>query len=197
MKRAAYCLFETPLGLCAIAWSVDERPPSSPAVAFFQLPEASVKLTESRIARSCRTRKSDGPPSQIAAIIERVRLHLGGKAQDFSDVTLDLGGTGLFARRVYEAARYIRPGETRTYGEIAKALNQPTAAQAVGQALGRNPIPLIIPCHRVVAAGGRPGGFSAHGGRSTKARILEIEGVTLKSCGAPKSQGNLWDATLP
>jgi len=121
---------------------------------------------------------------------------LGGKAQDFSDVTLDLGGTGLFARRVYEAARNIPAGETRTYGEIAKALNQPAAAQAVGQALGRNPIPLIIPCHRVVAACGKAGGFSAHGGRSTKARILEIEGVTLESRATSKYQGNLWEATL-
>src|SRR6266852_150608 len=87
-------------------------------------------------------------------------------------------GADRFARQVYEAAREIQAGETRTYGELAKALGQPAAARDVGQALARNPIALIIPCHRVVAAGGKPGGFSAHGGRATKARMLAIEGAT-------------------
>jgi O-6-methylguanine DNA methyltransferase len=196
MKRVAYCLFETPLGSCGIAWSEVGDSSSLPAVAFLQLPEASAKMTESRIARITGASTPSQPPSPIAAVIEIVRLHLEGKPQDFRDVTLDLEGVGPFARLVFEAARNIPAGETRTYGEIAKALNQ-AAARAVGQALGRNPIALIIPCHRVLAAGGKTGGFSAHGGRSTKARILAIEAVTLKFPAPLKSQGSLWKAIVP
>src|SRR5207237_8117768 len=89
----------------------------------------------------------------------------------------DVKGAVHSARQGSEAAREIPAGQTRTYGEIARALGQPREAQAVGQALGKNPIALIIPCHRVVAAGGKSGGFSAHGGRATKARILAVEGA--------------------
>ena len=187
MKRISYCLFETPLGSCGIAWSEHGDFSSAPAVAFFQLPEASPEQTESRIAQISGARKPSAPASQIADIIERVRRHLQGKAEDFRDVPLDLERAGPFARQVYEAARNIPAGRTKTYGEIAKALNQPAAAQAVGQALGRNPIALIIPCHRVLSAGGKAGGFSAHGGQSTKARMLAIEGVTLESVPIRKS----------
>jgi methylated-DNA-[protein]-cysteine S-methyltransferase len=197
MKRAAYCLFETPIGSCGIAWTENQDSTSPLAVAFFQLPEASAKLTESRIVRISGAGKPSDPPSLIATIIRSARLHLEGSAQDFRSVPLDLERAGPFARLVYEAARNIPSGETRTYGEIAKSLNEPDAARAVGQALGRNPIPLIIPCHRVLAAGGKPGGFSAHGGWSTKAKILAIEGVRLNSPATPTSQRNLWETTLP
>jgi O-6-methylguanine DNA methyltransferase len=148
-------------------------------VTCFQLPEATTKLTESRIARSSGAGQATAPPPPIAAIIERVSKHLQGDIQDFRDIALDLEGTASFARRVYEAARQIPTGQTRTYGELAKAIGRPTAARAVGQALGKNPIALLIPCHRVLAAGGKPGGFSAHGGRATKARMLAIEGTTI------------------
>jgi O-6-methylguanine DNA methyltransferase len=174
MKPLAYCLFETPLGCCGIAWS--ERG-NQPAVTFLQLPEATVEMTESRLAQDSGARPSSAPPPEISRIIERVRKHLQGDVQDFWDVAIDLEGAGLFARRVYAAARQIPAGETRTYGEIAAALNRAGAARAVGQALGRNPVGLIIPCHRVLAAGGKPGGFSAYGGRATKTRLLEIEGA--------------------
>jgi len=174
MKPLAYCLFETPLGWCGIAWS--ERG-NRPAVTFLQLPEATPEMTESRLAQDSRARPSSAPPPEIREVIERVRKHLQGDVQDFRDVAVDLEGRGLFARRVYAAAREIPAGETRTYGEIAAALNLPAAARAVGQALGRNPVGVIIPCHRVLAAGGKPGGFSAYGGRATKARLLEIEGA--------------------
>ena len=99
-----------------------------------------------------------------------------GLVQWGDDVAVDLDGAESFARQVYEAARQIPAGQTRTYGEIAKALRE-SDARAVGQALGKNPIPLIIPCHRVLAAGGKTGGFSAPGGRATKARLLAIEGA--------------------
>jgi methylated-DNA-[protein]-cysteine S-methyltransferase len=81
-----------------------------------------------------------------------------------------------FNRRVYEAARRIPPGQTQTYGEIARTIGEPHGAQAVGQALGHNPFAIIVPCHRVVGADGF-GGFSAHGGTSTKMRMLTIEGA--------------------
>ncbi len=181
MTHAAYYLFETPLGSCGIAWSDGGQSARSPAVTFLQLPEATPKMTESRIARISGAPRSSVPPPPIAEIIERLRKHLQGHPQDLRDIAVDLNEADPFDRQVYEAAREIPSGQTRTYGELAKALGQPTEAQAVGQALGRNPIALIIPCHRIVAAGGKPGGFSAHGGRATKARLLAIEGATAQS----------------
>jgi methylated-DNA-[protein]-cysteine S-methyltransferase len=148
-------------------------------------------MTKSRIARNSGGRMSSAPPPRIVEVIEKVRKHLQGGLQDFRDITIDLDGAGPFARQVYEAARRIPAGQTRTYGELAKALDRPAAARAVGQALARNPIGLIIPCHRVLAAGGKPGGFSAHGGRATKARMLAIEGVTFGPPPTIKSQRDL------
>ena len=177
MKQVAYCLFETPLGSCGIAWSERGNSRAAPAVTLLQLPEATTIMTESRIARSSGARKSSAPPPPIAEVIEKVCRHLQGEVQDFRDITVDLDGAAPFARQVYEAAREIPAGQTRTYGQLAEALHRPAAARAVGQILARNPIPLIIPCHRVLAAGGKPGGFSAHGGRTTKARLLAIEGA--------------------
>jgi methylated-DNA-[protein]-cysteine S-methyltransferase len=177
MKQAAYCLFETPLGACGIAWKEQETSRIPPAVTFFQLPEATKRLTDKRIAGSSGGRKARVPPPRIAAIIKKVQKHLHGNMQDFCDIVVDLDSAGPFARQVYEAARKIPAGRTVTYGELAKDMNRPTAARAVGQALGRNPIPLIIPCHRVLASGNKPGGFSAHGGVETKAKMLEIEGA--------------------
>jgi len=185
MKQIAYCLFETPLGSCGIAWteSGDTRANNltGPAVIRFQLPEATAKATESRIASHSGARGPSAPPPRIAEVIHKVRKHLEGEVQDLRKIPLDLDGVGSFARKVYEAARKIPVGETMTYGQLAKALGRPKAARAVGQALGRNPIALIVPCHRVQAAGGKPGGFSAHGGRTTKARMLAMEGVALET----------------
>jgi methylated-DNA-[protein]-cysteine S-methyltransferase len=180
MEQAAYCLFETRLGACGIAWKTrgDSRIP--PVVTFFQLPEATRSLTESRIAGRSGGREARVPPSHIAGIIRRVQKHLHGEVQDFLDIAVDLDRTGPFARQVYEAVRKIPPGRTRSYGELAAGMNRPAAARAVGQALGRNSIPLLIPCHRVLARGGKPGGFSAHGGVETKAKLLEIEGAAIR-----------------
>lgn len=180
MKEIAYCLFETPLGRCGIAWNKAGNSDSQPAVIFLQLPEATARRTESRIARTSGALKSSAPPPRIAEVIKRVCRHLQGEAQDFRDVTIDLNGAGRFAREVYEAAREIPAGQTRTYGEVARVLSRPTAARAVGRALGRNPIGLIVPCHRVLAAGGKAGGFSAHGGPATKAKMLAIEGASVR-----------------
>lgn len=178
MKPIPYCLFETRLGWCGIAWTEGRGSSATPAVAFLRLPEASAKLTESRMARHCGAGRSSTPPPQIAAVIERIRKHFQGVVQEFRDVAIDLDGVGPFARQVYEAARKIPTGQTRTYGGLAKTLGRPNAARAVGQALGRNPVALIIPCHRILGAGGKPGGFSAHGGLATKAEMLAIEGAS-------------------
>src|SRR5260370_1641327 len=107
-------------------------------------------MTESRIARNYGARKASAPPPRIAEVIEDVRKHLQGEIQDFRGIAIDLDGADRFARQVYEAAREIPAGETRTYGELAKALGQPAAAPDGGPALARNPVSLIIPCHRSV-----------------------------------------------
>jgi O-6-methylguanine DNA methyltransferase len=179
MKHVAYRLFETPLGWCGIAWSECQNTSTPHAVTLLQLPEATTKLTESRIAQISGAPQSDAPPPQIAEVIRRVCKHLQGELQDFRDIPVDMEGVGPFAREIYEAAREIPAGETISYVGLAKALGRPTSARAIGQALGRNPIPLIIPCHRVLAADGKVGGFSSHGGRVTKARLLAIEGVAV------------------
>ena len=188
MTKSAYCLFETPLGLCGIGWSDQGYPGPEISVTAFQLPEANAAETEARISRKCGARNSSAPPQQIGEIIRRVRQHLEGAAQDFRDVIVELGTIGEFAARVYQATREIPAGQTATYGELARALGQPGSARAVGQALGKNPIPLIIPCHRVLAAGGKPGGFSAYGGRATKAKMLAIEGAKSSVGEIPRTQ---------
>jgi methylated-DNA-[protein]-cysteine S-methyltransferase len=148
-------------------------------------------MTESKIARISGGRRSSDPPPRIAEVIDKVRRHLRGNLQDFRDIALDLKGTAPFARLVYQAARRIGAGQITTYGALARAVSRPGAARAVGQALRRNPIGIIIPCHRVLAAGGRSGGFSAHGGPATKARMLAIEGVTLGPPHPAKSERDL------
>jgi len=173
----AYCLFETTIGTCGIAWREPLDSSSRPMVTQFQLPEATPQKTKSRIAQKSGSRVPTAPPRPIDELIRKIRLHLEGEVQDFRDVAIDLDGMAPFARQVYEVAREIPAGQTRTYGEIAKVLGQPTAAQEVGQALARNPIPLIVPCHRVSAAGGKLGGFSAPGGPATKAKLLALEGA--------------------
>jgi len=183
VKQAAYCLFETPLGWCGIAWSESRNPDAPYAVTFLQLPEATAELTESRIARNCGAKRTMDIPILIENIRQRVIRHLQGDLQDFRDIPVDLSAVGPFVRRVCEDSREIPVGQTVTYADLAASfLGRPSLARAVGRALGRNPIPLIIPCHRVMAAHGKPGGFSAYGGRATKAKLLAIEGATVNLC---------------
>lgn len=167
---AGYALFDTALGRCGIAWSAR-------GVVAVQLPEADEATTRSRLARSARGAPEAAPPPAVRVAIEAIAALLAGAKRDLEDVVLDESGVPDFHRRVYAAARRIPPGRTATYGELAAQLGLPGAARAVGQALGRNPFTLIVPCHRVLAAGGRSGGFSAHGGVTTKLRLLEIEGA--------------------
>ena len=179
MMPLAYCHFETPLGRCGIAWRETGEANKTPAVCFFQLPEATPEQTEAKTAQYCGTPQASRPPAEISGLIQRVCKHLAGELQDFQDIVTDLSGIGAFSQQVYAAVRGIPAGQTRTYGEVAKVLHRASAARAVGQALARNPITLIIPCHRVLAASGKLGGFSAHGGVEIKARMLAIEGVAI------------------
>lgn len=170
MPAHDYAVFDTAIGRCAIAWS--ER-----GIVTLQLPEADEQQTRRCIRqRSPGAREAAPPPSVQRTIAELVAL-LNGRPVDLSPVDLDLTGIPEFHRRVYAVTRGIPPGATLTYGEVAVRLGEPGAARAVGRALGRNPFALIVPCHRVLAAGHRPGGFSAHGGATTKLRLLAIEGA--------------------
>lgn len=182
MKQVSYCLFDTSLGKCGIAWSQSREDGGSCAVTLFQLPEATADLTESRIAHRIGASSPSIPPPQIAEVISKVCKHLHGEPQDLRNINVDLEGAGAFVQRVCEAAREIPLGQTITYAELANNLGLPSGARAVGGALGRNPVPVIIPCHRVLAAAGKPGGFSAYGGRVTKAKLLATEGAVVNLC---------------
>jgi methylated-DNA-[protein]-cysteine S-methyltransferase len=165
--RAAF--FDTAIGRLGIAWS-------DQGVVGVQLPESTEAATRSRIRRRFPEATEMQPPTTIQAAIDGIAALLAGEpGGDLHAVDLDLHAVSEFDRAVYRVARDIPPGETLTYGEIAERLDDPGAARAVGQALGANPIPIIIPCHRVLAAGGRAGGFSAPGGVATKLELLEIE----------------------
>lgn len=174
MKSIAYCLFDTELGTCGIAWSGSEE---GAAMTALQIPEATHEATAARVKQKSGAEHEAAPPLKIAAAIAMVQRHLQGDIQDFRLIPVDLDEEAAFARRVYETIREIDAGQTMTYGEVAKAIGQPGAARAVGAALGSNPVGIVVPCHRVLAAGRKSGGFSAHGGIMTKAKLLKIEGA--------------------
>jgi len=125
------------------------------------------------------------PPAEVQAACDAIRALLEGEPRDLAEIVLDYEGVPEFHRRVYEIARRIAPGQTRSYGEIAAELGDKGLSRAVGQALGHNPFAPVVPCHRVLAAGGKPGGFSAHGGATAKLRMLMIEGARPPSDTAP------------
>jgi methylated-DNA-[protein]-cysteine S-methyltransferase len=160
------CEFDTALGRCAIAWSAR-------GVRAVALPGAVPARLRRRAPGAC----AGPPPAAIAAVVAGLRALLRGEAGDLGAAPLDLGGVAPFRRRVYAAARAIPRGATATYGELAARIGAPGEARAVGEALARNPVPLLVPCHRVTAAGGKLGGFSGPGGAATKLRLLRIEGA--------------------
>ena len=172
MTASGFALFDTAIGRCGIAWG--ER-----GIAGVQLPEAGEPETRARMLHRFPSAGEAAPPAEVRQAIERMASLLRGEASDLSAIALDMDGVPEFHRRVYEAARAIPPGNTLSYGDIAKRVGAPGAARAVGQALGRNPFPIVVPCHRVLAAGGKIGGFSAQGGVETKQRMLSIEGAPL------------------
>lgn len=164
-----FAFFDTPVGRCALVWTVA-------GVTGLLLPSRSVSATRAQLVSRHPDAIEAGPPPAIAAVMALVVALLRGEPVDLSAVLLDLQSVPPFHRRVYEVARTIPRGATLTYGEVAARVGVPGSARAVGQALGRNPVPVIVPCHRVLAAGGRIGGFSAPGGAATKQRLLAIEG---------------------
>jgi len=170
MSRSGWALFETAIGTCGLAWGPG-------GLIGVLLPETAPGRTRSRLARRFPDLPEAVPPSESKVAIGRIAAFLEGTRDDLCDLALDMSQVGRFDASVYEEARAIPPGETRTYGALAARLGDPAQARAVGQALGRNPWPIVVPCHRITGADGKAGGFSAPGGRATKLRLLEIEGA--------------------
>ena len=171
MEMRGFALFDTAIGRCGIAWS-------EAGLIGVQLPEADDVLAERRLARRFPGAASAPPGAAAVAAIARIKAFLAGALDDdFTSLPLDESGVGAFERAVYRKTRAIPAGQTSTYGAIATALGDIMESRRVGQALGRNPWPIVIPCHRVTGAGGWMGGFSAPGGRGTKLKLLELEGA--------------------
>ncbi len=170
MKDFGFALFETAIGRCGVVWS--ER-----GVVGVQFPERSEDATRRRVLRRFPAAREAVPSDAMRRAIDDIVALLSGEPRDLTHVTIDTDGLADFNRRVYAIARTIPPGATLSYGEIAERLGDRNLARDVGQALGQNPIPIIVPCHRVLAAGGKVGGFSAPGGVVTKLRLLTIEGA--------------------
>jgi O-6-methylguanine DNA methyltransferase len=163
--------FDTPIGRCGIAWADDDT------IVGIQLPEARVADTRRSLGDRFDAARGRTPTPGVQRAIDSIVASLRGEPSALDDVRLDFGAMPPFPRQVLELVRTIPPGETMSYGEVAAEVGSPGAARAVGQALGRNPFAIVVPCHRVLAAGGRTGGFGAHGGITTKLRMLAIEGV--------------------
>jgi methylated-DNA-[protein]-cysteine S-methyltransferase len=172
MSAQSFAIFDTAVGRCGIAWSDD-------GIIGVQLPERDERATRARLQKRCPGLNEASPPSHIQNVIDGIVRLLRGEKPDLSDVVLDTASISAFQRRVYAVARSIPPGATLSYGEIAARLGDRGAAREVGEAMGQNPFPIIVPCHRVLAAGGKVGGFSASGGVTTKLRLLDIEGAQL------------------
>ena len=166
-----YHLFETKLGRCGIAWSDD-------GITRFRLPDPDRDAADGVLGAKAAPHE---PPPEIAAAIGAAQRYFGGERIDFAKIGLDLAGVDPFRRSIYDALRAVAWGETVTYGELAQRAGSPGTAQDVGVAMARNPVPLIIPCHRVLAAGGKLGGFSAPGRTAAKERMLALEGVFINN----------------
>lgn len=172
MGSVTFTLFDTAVGCCAVAWGAE-------GIVGTWLPGSSPATTRRAVLHRHPDAVEAPPTEAVAHAIDGMTRLLAGEDVDLRDVHLDLRNQPDFLLAVYEIARSIPRGATMTYGEVAARAGAPGAAQAVGQAMGRNPFPIVVPCHRVVAAGGGNGGFSAPGGVDTKLRLLSIEGATL------------------
>jgi methylated-DNA-[protein]-cysteine S-methyltransferase len=170
MTGLGFAIFETAIGRCGIVWG-------SRGIVGVQLPEATERTTRYRVLRRFATAREAAPPAEAQRAIEEIVASISGEHRDLRHVRIDNDDMPDLHRRVYDVARTIPPGGTLTYGEIAERLGDRTLAHDVGEALSQNPWPIIVPCHRVLASGGKLGGFSAHGGINTKLRLLSIEGA--------------------
>jgi methylated-DNA-[protein]-cysteine S-methyltransferase len=180
---AHHHVFDTAIGPCGVAWNAR-------GLVAVQLPEKDRAATERRLAAKAGSAGAAEPPPAVATVIADIGRYLAGVPVDFSAVAVDLDGLDPFRRKLYGTMRSLAWGNTTTYGELARQLGSSDweGAREVGEAMGRNPVPVVIPCHRVLAAGGKLGGFSAHGGAKTKAKLLALEGVHLDD-GAPRLPG--------
>jgi methylated-DNA-[protein]-cysteine S-methyltransferase len=168
MSDYGFALFDTAIGRCGIAWGAR-------GIVGVQLPEGHESKTRARLMRRFPEASQCPAPAPIQHVIDDIVALLRGEARDLSEVTLDMTAVPPARRRIYAVARRIPPGATLSYGEIAARAGMRGAARAVGQAMANNPFAILVPCHRVLAAGGRVGGFSADGGVATKRRLLAIE----------------------
>jgi methylated-DNA-[protein]-cysteine S-methyltransferase len=167
-----FALFETAIGRCGVGWT-------GSGIAAVALPESSPERTRARVLRRLPGAVESVQPPQVARVVEAMVALLAGEPADLSAAVLDLAGVPDFHRQVYEVTRSIPVGSTLSYGQVASRVGAPAAAQAVGQALGANPCPIVVPCHRVLASDGSLRGFSAEGGVETKRRMLLAEGATV------------------
>ena len=181
LGMTSYTLFETAIGWAGVAWG-------DKGLVGVHLPEASPDSTRRSFLRRFPDAAEAEPTPTVQQAVEAIRELLSGQPVDLSDVSLDFARVPEFNARVYEIARAIPPGETLTYGEIAVKLGDRLLARDVGAALGQNPWPIVVPCHRVIAAGGKLGGFSARGGVNTKVRLLAIEGAKVLEPAPPKAK---------
>lgn len=176
-----YATFDTAAGICAIAWNEN-------GISCFQLgtfnPREIEIWRERRVPEAVRTT----PDSEVSRVIDEATRYFAGERIDFTNTRVDLTGQSEFFNQIYTALRLVPYGKTTTYGELAKSAGGGVErSREVGVAMATNPVPLIIPCHRVLAAGGQLSGFSAPGGTETKIRMLGLEGVTVKPAKAPES----------
>jgi methylated-DNA-[protein]-cysteine S-methyltransferase len=168
MTESGRALFETAIGWCGLAWGPD-------GLVGTMLPDRDRTASVTRLAHRYPDRPDAEPPAEVQAAIAAIQALLAGEPRDLAEIRLDLARVGEPERAIYAIARAIPPGQTRTYGDIARQLGDVALSRAVGQAMGRNPWPIVVPCHRVLGADGKAGGFSAPGGLQTKARMLTIE----------------------
>ncbi len=172
----AHALFSTAFGECGLAWTAH-------GLAWIQLPGHTPAEMQARLRAGIALRGAPSigevePPPWVADAMDRISAHLAGRVADLSTILLDLAPVPPFFRRVYEEARAVPRGEVRTYAALAASAGSPGATRAVGQAMAKNPWPIVVPCHRIVGSAGKPGGFSAPGGLDTKARLLALEGAS-------------------
>ena len=169
-----YCLIATTVGPIGLAWS-------EAGLLRLQLPMEDGATTRERLLRRLKEPVEGHPPPWLEPAVARLQAYFNGTRVDFSEVPIDFGKASEFFQKVYGETRKLGWGEIATYGELAGRLESPGAAQAVGQAMGRNPVPIIVPCHRVLASGNKIGGFSAPGGIRSKLYLLDLEGVRLSA----------------
>lgn len=179
----AWQLFETRIGWCGIAWNAR-------GLVRLQLPAGDRGATEAELRQRLPADldTTAPPPISVINVIAELLRYLEGEPIDFSSIAVDFGDRGIGERKIYAALRTVHWGETVSYGELAQRAGLPGAAQAVGAAMAKNPVPVVVPCHRVLAAHGRIGGFSAPGGIATKEKLLALEGVFVDG-GEPRLPG--------